>query len=132
MGTPPRPHALDAVPGAIEKALELEQEARAAAGLAAGSNRCVVVDVDSTMPPVRGRRFKMKELATWKRNPYSSAISCMGDWRWWRPGFPVVIVSAGEKMRGEWRPLGESVREQGANLILLGDDAPASRRPGDA
>ena len=34
-------------------------------------------------------------------------------------------------MRGEMAALGESVREQGANLIVLGDDA-GSRRAGQA
>ena len=73
----------------------------------------------------------MKELAYVEAEPYSSADFMHGPIAMVEPGFPVVIVTVGETMRGEMAALSESVREQGANLILLGDDASVCR-PGDA
>ncbi len=130
-GTPPRPHALDAVPEAMEKALASEPKAQAAARLAAGSNRCVVVGRGFNYATAFEVALKMKELAYVEAEPYSSADFMHGPIAMVEPGFPVVIVSVGETMRGEMAALGESVREQGANLIVLGDDA-SVRRPGDA
>ena len=130
-GTPPRPHALDAVPEAIEKALQAGPEAQAAAALAAGSNRCVVVGRGFNYATAFEVALKMKELAYIEAESYSSADFMHGPIAMVEPGFPVVLVTVGETMRGEMAALGESVREQAANLIVLGDDENA-RRYGDA
>ena len=130
-GTPLHPQALDAVPDAIETALKSEPEAQAAAELAAGSNRCVVVGRGFNYATTFEVALKMKELAYVEAEPYSSADFMHGPIAMVEPGFPVVLVTAGETMRSEMAAMGESVREQGANLIVLGDDENA-RRYGNA
>ena len=129
-GTPLRPHALDAVPQAIEQALASEPKAQAAAELIAGSNRCVAVGRGFNYATAFEVALKMKELAYVEAEPYSSADFMHGPIAMVEPGFPVVLVSMGQTMRGEIAALGESVREHGANLVMLGDDESLCH-PGD-
>ena len=44
------------------------------------------------------------------------------------PGFPVVMVAMGQTMGAELAALGEAVRQHGANLVVIGDDADLCRQ----
>jgi glucosamine--fructose-6-phosphate aminotransferase (isomerizing) len=122
-GAQPRPHALDAAPDVMEKALRSEPQAQAAATLIASSSRCVVVGRGFNYATAFETALKMKELAYVEAEPYSSADFMHGPIAMVEPGFPVVLMAVGETLRGELAALGRSVREHGANLVVLGDDA---------
>jgi glucosamine--fructose-6-phosphate aminotransferase (isomerizing) len=47
------------------------------------------------------------------------------------PGFPVVLITVGETMQEELVGLQESLRQQGATMVVLGDDE-SIRHPADA
>jgi glucosamine--fructose-6-phosphate aminotransferase (isomerizing) len=47
------------------------------------------------------------------------------------PGFPVVLITVGETMQEELVSLRESLRQQGATIVVLGDDQ-SIRHPADA
>ena len=130
-GTPLRPHALDAVPQAMEQALGSEPEAEAAAGLIAGSDRCVAVGRGFNYATAFEVALKMKELSYVAAEPYSSADFMHGPIAMVEPGFPVVLVAVGKTMQDELAALGESLRQHGANLVVLGDDT-NMRREDDA
>jgi glucosamine--fructose-6-phosphate aminotransferase (isomerizing) len=130
-GTLLRPHALDAVPEAMEQALHCEPEAEAAASLIAGSDRCVVVGRGFNYATTFEVALKMKELSYVAAEPYSSADFMHGPIAMVEPGFPVVLVAVGKTMQGELAALGESLRQHGANLVVLGDDT-SLRQEGDA
>lgn len=126
-----RPSPLEAAPDAITQALRSESEAQTAAGLIAGSDRCVVVGRGFNYATAFETALKMKELATVAAEPYSSADFMHGPIAMMEPGFPVVMIAVGETMRDELGALGESLRQHSANLVVLGDD-PSLRRPTDA
>jgi glucosamine--fructose-6-phosphate aminotransferase (isomerizing) len=129
-GTLLRPHALDAIPEAIDQALRSEPAAQTAAERVASSDRCVVVGRGFNYATVFETALKMKELSYVEAEPYSSADFMHGPIAMVEPGFPVLLVSVGEAMRSELGALSESLRQQGANLVVLGDDE-SVRRPGD-
>jgi glucosamine--fructose-6-phosphate aminotransferase (isomerizing) len=130
-GARARPDLLDAVPAVMEQALHSEPEAQAAAALAASSNRCVVVGRGYNYATAFEVALKMKELAYVEAEPYSSADFMHGPIAIVEPGFPVVLMNIGPTMRGEMGRLADSVRQYGANLIVLGDDESVCRL-GDA
>ena len=117
-----RPSALDSIPDAMEQALGSEPAARAAAERMAPSNRCVVVGRGFNYATTFEIALKMKELSYVEAEPYSSADLVHGPIAMVEPGFPVVLVNVAETMRGEMLALQDSLREQGATLIVLGDD----------
>jgi len=130
-GAQARPSVLDAVPDAMEQALRSEAEAQAAAEWVAGSDRCVVVGRGFNYATTFEIALKMKELSYVEAEPYSSADFMHGPIAMVEPGFPVVLVAVGETMPDELAALAESLREHGANLVVLGVDENI-RRPTDA
>lgn len=127
---PIRPGALDSIPGAMEQALSSEHSARAAAERVAQGDRCVVVGRGFNYATTFEIALKIKELAYVGAEPYSSADFMHGPIALVGPGFPAILVDAGETMRAEMKALQNSLREHGAALIVLGDD-PASQRLAD-
>lgn len=130
-GAPMRPGALDSVPGAMEQALEAEEATRAAAARMARSNRCAVVGRGFNYATTFEIALKIKELAYVAAEPYSSADFMHGPIAVVEPGFPVVLVNVARTMRTETLALQDSLREQGAALVVLGDDN-GLRHPADA
>jgi len=130
-GASSRQNPLEAAPDAIAQALQSESEAQTAAGLIAGSDRCVVVGRGFNYATAFETALKMKELAHVAAEPYSSADFMHGPIAMMEPGFPVVMIAVGETMRHELGALGESLRQHRANLVVLGDD-PSLRHPTDA
>ena len=130
-GAQARPSMLDAIPDAMEQALRSEPEAQAAAELIADSNRCVVVGRGFNYATTFEIALKMKELSYVEAEPYSSADFMHGPIAMVEPGFPVVLVQVGQTMRAELTAMGESLREHGANLVVLGND-PSLQRSTDA
>lgn len=130
-GAPMRPGALDAIPGVIEQALGAEEATRAAAARMARSNRCAVVGRGFNYATAFEIALKIKELAYVAAEPYSSADFMHGPIAVVEPSFPVVLVNVAGTMRREMLALQESLREQGAALVVLGDDE-GLRHPADA
>ena len=114
---------LDAVPAAMERALESEAHAQAAAARIAGSDRCVVVGRGFNYATTFETALKIKELSYMHAEPYSSADFMHGPIAVVESGFPVVVVALGETMRHELAGLSNSLRDHGANLVMLSDDA---------
>ena len=130
-GQSARPNALDLIPDAMEKALQAELAAQSAAKRIAHNSRCVVVGRGFNYATTFETALKMKELAYIEAEPYSSADFRHGPIAMVETGFPAVLVAVGETMRDEILELRDALREQGANLVVLGDDE-TTRHPDDA
>jgi len=130
-GQSARPNALDLIPDAMEKALQAELAAQSAAERIAHNSRCVVVGRGFNYATTFETALKMKELAYIEAEPYSSADFRHGPIAMVETGFPAVLVAVGETMRDEILELRDALREQGANLVVLGDDE-TTRHPDDA
>jgi glucosamine--fructose-6-phosphate aminotransferase (isomerizing) len=126
-----RQSSLELIPSMMEEALRSEPEAQAAAARIAHGDRCVVVGRGFNYATAFEMGLKIKELAYMEAEPYSSADFQHGPIAMVEPGFPVVLVTAGETMQEELVSLRESLRQQGATLVVLGDDE-AIRHPADA
>ena len=114
---------LDAVPTAMEQALQSEAHTLAAAARIASSDRCIVVGRGFNYATTFETALKIKELSYMHAEPYSSADFMHGPIAVVESGFPVIIVALGETMRSEMAGLGDSLRGHGANLVMLSDDA---------
>ncbi len=123
--------ALSAIPGAMERALRSEDQARAAAERLARSDRCVVLGRGFNYATAFEIALKMKELTYVEAEPYSPADFEHGPIAIVEMGFPAVLVAVGQAMREEWISLMTRLRERGADLIALGDDD-GLRHPADA
>jgi len=122
MDTPLQRDALDMIPDAMERALRSEPEARAAAERIVHSDRCVVVGRGFNYATTFEIALKIKELAYVEAEPYSSADFQHGPIAMMEPGFPAILVNAGETLRSEMLALQDSLREHDAALVVLGDD----------
>lgn len=119
--------ALRAMPRAMQRALESESRAQAAAGQMAHDDRAVAVGRGFNYATTFEVALKMKELSYLATEPYSSADFKHGPIALVEPGFPVVLIAVGATTRGEIVELGERLRGRGATLIALADteSAPA-------
>jgi glucosamine--fructose-6-phosphate aminotransferase (isomerizing) len=115
----------------MEEALRSEPEARTAAEQIAHGDRCVVVGRGFNYATAFETGLKIKELAYVEAEPYSSADFQHGPIAMVEPGFPVVLITVGETMQEELVSLRESLRQQGATIVVLGDDQ-SIRHPADA
>lgn len=122
--------ALDALPAAIEQALQAESYAIAAAERLAAANRCVVLGRGFNYATTYEIALKIKELTYIVAEPYSSADFQHGPIAIVEPGFPVVLIAVGATVRQELIELRDRLRERGATLVVLGDDE-ALRHPDD-
>lgn len=122
---------LEAIPAAMELALQSETHSQAAAARIAGSDRCVVVGRGFNYATTFETALKIKELSYVQAEPYSSADFMHGPIAVVEPGFPVVIVAVGDAMRSELTTLSDSLRGHGAHLVMLSDE-PGLCRPPDS
>ncbi len=128
----PAPQDIDAfnrIPEAMETALRAEEAAHAAAERLAPHDRCVVLGRGFNYATTFEVALKIKELSYTAAEPYSSADFKHGPIALVQPGFPVVLVAAGERMQAELRELSGQLQQRGAELIVLSDDA-AMQAPG--
>lgn len=125
-----RASPLELIPDALAQALRSEPEARAAAAQLARSNRCAVLGRGFNFATAFEIALKIKELAYVAAEPYSSADFMHGPIAMVEPDFPAVLVAVGEAVRGELATLRDALREQGATLIVLGEDE-GIRHPAD-
>jgi glucosamine--fructose-6-phosphate aminotransferase (isomerizing) len=116
---------LDEVAGWMERALESEPAARAAAEGLADINRCVLLGRGFNLSTTFEIALKTKELAYVAAEPYSSADFQHGPLAIVEDGFPVFLVAAGEKMRRELNALRTDLKERKARVISLDDDGTA-------
>jgi glucosamine--fructose-6-phosphate aminotransferase (isomerizing) len=130
-GELPHLDALRTIPSLMEQALRSEPEASAAAERIAHSDRCAVVGRGFNYATTFEIGLKIKELAYVEAEPYSSADFRHGPIAMVEPGFPVILVTVGEAMQEELVGLRESLRQQGAKMVVLGDDE-SIRHPDDA
>ena len=114
--------ALLEVPVALERTLaandQLEQAAqryapvRAGAVVGRGFNYCTAFEI----------ALKVGELAYVGATPYSSADFMHGPIALVEPGYPVILVAPSGQVHAELHALGETLRERGADLLVVSDD----------
>jgi len=121
-GTPIQLESLQAVPDAMAQALESEPQARQAADLLAGSNRCIFLGRGFNYSTTHETALKCKELANIQAEAYSSADFLHGPIAIVEKGFPVVVISIGETFQEELNQLAETLRRRGASLVIIGDE----------
>jgi glucosamine--fructose-6-phosphate aminotransferase (isomerizing) len=114
--------ALASIPDAMQLVLQAEEPARVAAQQLAAHQRCVVLGRGFNYSTTFEIALKLKELTYIIAEPYSSADFKHGPIAMIEPGFPVVAIAVGDRVRDELIALAVSVRERGASLIVLGDD----------
>jgi glutamine---fructose-6-phosphate transaminase (isomerizing) len=118
--------ALDAVPAAVEAALETEGDAARAAGSRSAMAGCVVLGRGFEYATARELALKLKELARIIADPYSSADFQHGPLALVEPGFPVLAVApSGAAAPGLLELLGTLRTAHGADLIVISDRADA-------
>ena len=114
---------LQAIPQAMQRTLEandhLAQAAptyaamRAGAVVGRGFNRCTAFEI----------ALKVGELAYVGATPFSSADFMHGPIALVEPGYPVILVAPSGRVHPELHALGETLRERGADLLVVSDDA---------
>jgi glutamine---fructose-6-phosphate transaminase (isomerizing) len=105
----------------MEVVLLAEPLARAAAERIADSDRSAVIGRGYQYCTVHEIALKIKELAGVVAEPYSAADFQHGPKAMAEGGMPVIFVSVGPVFRREIMELADTVRGQGARVVLLGD-----------
>lgn len=129
-GLPLRNGPLEQIPALMERALRSESAARCAAERLAAADRCVVIGRGYNYATAFEIALKLKELSYVEAEPYSSADFKHGPIAMIEPGFPVLMVVIGETLRHEMLELRDTLRDKGAQLVIIGDDD-SLRHPDD-
>ena len=113
-----------AIPDAIERALEVEDEVAAVAREMAATDRCVVLGRGYEYATAREWALKLKELAQVFADPYSAADFQHGPLALVEPGVPILAVLPEGLAAGGLAELIDGVRrEQSADVLVLSDSA---------
>jgi glutamine---fructose-6-phosphate transaminase (isomerizing) len=115
------PDPLEAIPDALEQALNAEKQAQEAAKILATSDHTIFIGRGFNYSTAHEISLKCKELANIQAEPYSSADFVHGPIAIVDEGFPVSLISMGDTFRDELNKLGETLRSRGAKLITIGD-----------
>jgi glucosamine--fructose-6-phosphate aminotransferase (isomerizing) len=114
--------ALDRVPEAMAKALELEPQIIAAAEHFADLRRCVVIGRGYNYATAFEWALKLKELVYAVAEPYSSADFLHGPIAMVEPDFPVLMVAPTGKVFPQLEELARRVRQiSAAQMLILSD-----------
>ncbi len=117
---------LELVPQAIAGALEVEPDASRIAADQAGLARAVVLGRGFGYATAREWSLKLKEIAQLWADPYSAADFAHGPVALLAPGDAVFAsVSSGPARDALVTPLRALVRDLGADVLVLSDDADA-------
>jgi glutamine---fructose-6-phosphate transaminase (isomerizing) len=127
-----RMSALDALPGAMARALATEPDVQAVAERRAGLDRCIVLGRGFEYATAREWALKLKELAQIAADPYSAADFQHGPLALVEPGYPVLAVApTGAALPGMDELLRRLRDQHGVDLTIISDDA-ATRELGTA
>jgi glutamine---fructose-6-phosphate transaminase (isomerizing) len=115
--------ALDAIPDAIARTLEVEPQVEAIAREQAGMDRSVVVGRGFEYATAREWALKLKELAQVFADPYSAADFLHGPIALVQPGVPALVLApAGPAADGQLALL-RDLRERGVDTLVVSDVA---------
>lgn len=118
--------ALAKVPDAVARALDAEPEAARIAAEQASLDRAVVLGRGFGYATAREWSLKLKEVAQLWADPYSAADFAHGPVALVAPGAAVFAsISAGPARDALLEPLRTLIRDVGANVLVLSDDAEA-------
>ncbi len=122
----PAPAELQAVPEALERALGTESEAARIAADQARLDRAVVLGRGFGYATAREWSLKLKEVAQLWADPYSAADFAHGPVALVAPGSAVFAsIAAGPARDALLGPVRSLVRDAGADVLVLSDDAEA-------
>jgi glucosamine--fructose-6-phosphate aminotransferase (isomerizing) len=114
------------VPAALGRSLEAEEDARRIAADQAGLDRAVVLGRGFGYATAREWSLKLKEVAQLWADPYSAADFAHGPVALLAPGSAVfATVTAGPALGALLDPVRALVRDVGADVLVLSDDAGA-------
>jgi glucosamine--fructose-6-phosphate aminotransferase (isomerizing) len=114
---------LQAVPDAMRRALEVEEEVARSARRHESMEQCVVLGRGFNLATALEWALKLKELARVFADPYSSADFQHGPLALVEPGVPVLAVGrAGAPQAGLVALLGRLREDLGAELMVASDD----------
>jgi glucosamine--fructose-6-phosphate aminotransferase (isomerizing) len=115
--------ALMAVPDAVERTLSMNAVVAAAAPRYRYMQRCVVVGRGYNYATAFETALKLKEMTYTIVEPYSSADFLHGPLAMIEKGFPVVVIAPSGLMAAEMADFAGTLRERGAEVIGISDDA---------
>ena len=115
--------ALEALPEAIELALEVEAQVKAVADELAGMDRCVIVGRGFEYATAREAALKLKELARVFADPYSAADFLHGPIALVQPGIPVLVVAPAGAAAAGLLDLLRELAERGIDTVVMSDVA---------
>ena len=113
-----------AIPEAIERALEVEDEVASIAREMAVTDRCVVLGRGYEYATAREWALKLKELAQVFADPYSAADFRHGPLALVEPGVPILaVLPEGPAAAGLAELVAGLRRDQAADVLVLSDSA---------
>ena len=118
-------NALSQLPQFVEQALGLDAPAEQLAHALKDMNRCVVLGRGYNYASAMEWSLKLKELAYVFADPYSSADFLHGPIAIVEPGFNVLTLAPSGAVLPDLLTVMQRLREQGANLLVLSDNAQA-------
>jgi glutamine---fructose-6-phosphate transaminase (isomerizing) len=114
---------LEQLPGWLEQALGVEDDARSIAERQAGMDRCIVLGRGFEYATAREWALKLKELTGVVADPYSAADFLHGPVALVEPGFPLLAVApSGAAADSIWSLLRGLQDEHRAELMVLSDE----------
>jgi glucosamine--fructose-6-phosphate aminotransferase (isomerizing) len=113
---------LEALPGAMRAALEVEDVVVGIAARWATEERCAVLARGFQYATAREWALKLKELAYVMADPYSGADFEHGPIALVEPGFPVLAVATAGPLLADMQALLGRLGAAGARLLVLSDD----------
>jgi glucosamine--fructose-6-phosphate aminotransferase (isomerizing) len=114
--------ALETLPTAMQRALDAEPQARAAAAALRDAARCVVLGRGFHYATAFEVALKIKELTYLLAEPYSTADFAHGPVAMVESSFPVLVIAAGRTLQAETAELRISLLQRGAQLVTFGDE----------
>jgi glucosamine--fructose-6-phosphate aminotransferase (isomerizing) len=122
-GSPEQRAALWAMPEAVEATLTMNEAVAAVAPRYRYMQRCVVVGRGYNYATAFETALKLKEMTYSIVEPYSSADFLHGPLAMIEGGFPAIVIAPSGVMTGEMAGFARVLRERGAEVIAISDDA---------
>lgn len=113
--------AIKALPSALEKTLALEEAVQRSAERYRYVDKCVVIGRGYNYSTAFEIALKLKELTYILAEPYSPADFAHGPIAVVEEGFPVILVAPSGRVYDDMHRLGETLRERGAELVVISD-----------
>ena len=113
--------AINALPSALEETLGLEEVVERSAERYRYADKCVVLGRGYNYATAFEIALKLKELTYILAEPYSPADFAHGPIAVVEEGFPVILVAPTGQVYDDIYQLGETLREKGAELVVISD-----------